>query len=118
MVKMYSSLLCVLVLWAGIVSAQDLNETALPAESEIAPVPAAAAVPQYADTQTELWLKLQASGAIGGNYYTMPGQTATEVYQRYLKSFTYPIPQQFRSYSGMGGSSSSSGSSSGSGSSR
>jgi hypothetical protein len=49
-------------------------------------------------SQTRLWLDTQISGA---NSVTeerpMPGEVATRVYQRYLNSFTYPIPQRFTS---------------------
>jgi len=48
-----------------------------------------------ADTETGYWLQLQSSGRIAGPRYALPGQAATHVYQRYLKSFTHRIPEQF-----------------------
>lgn len=62
-----------------------------------------------ADTQTRLWLQLQSSGQIAGSSWKLPGKVATLVYQRYLNSFKYPIPQQFNFKSG-GGSGTGSGS--------
>ena len=51
-------------------------------------------------SQTRLWLATQTSGA---NSVTeerpMPGEVATLVYQRYLNSFTYPIPERYTSES-------------------
>lgn len=79
--------------------------TASPADA----TPGSAPALIEAETQTHLWLKLQASGAIAGTRYTTPGQTATHIYQRYLKSFTHPIPEHFsRESSGGSGSGSSS----------
>jgi hypothetical protein len=48
-----------------------------------------------ADTETGLWLGLQSSGTIAGRRYVLPGKEATQIYQRYLKSFEHPIPEQF-----------------------
>src|SRR5882757_1500598 len=65
-------------------------------------------------SQTRLWLSTQASGT---NSVTeerpMPGEVATLVYQRYLQSFTHPIPERFTSDSFTAGGS---GSNTGSGS--
>jgi hypothetical protein len=62
-----------------------------------------AAIPVYADdppavgTQTRAWTKMQAGGAAAekGPPRGMPGEVADRVYQRYLQSFTHPIPEQF-----------------------
>ena len=61
-------------------------------------------------SQTRLWLSTQASGSSAvTEERPMPGEVATLVYQRYLQSFTYPIPLRFTSDSftagGSGGSS-------------
>lgn len=62
---------------------------------------------------TRSWLDLQVSGAASVNEpRPMPGEVATRVYGRYLKSFTYPIPQMFPRQSFVG---STGGGSSGSG---
>lgn len=76
------------------------------APTAISPEPAALVI--EAPTQTHLWLKLQSSGAIAGTRYKTNGQTATQIYQRYLKSFTHPIPEHFKQSSGGSGSGSSS----------
>lgn len=88
-------------------SASPLAEEIMPAE-EIVPA-AAIPIPMEADTQTRLWLLRQESGAMAGNRYNLPGQAATLVYQRYLKSFSHPIPAELGSASGDGASGSSSG---------
>ena len=93
-----------------------LAQTPAPADSSASsstPAPASAPADQGFGSQTRLWLATQTSGA---NSVTesrpMPGEVATLVYQRYLKSFTYPIPERyssesFQSSSTGGGSSSS-----------
>ncbi|MDD3762300.1 MAG: DUF3613 domain-containing protein [Nevskiales bacterium] len=54
-----------------------------------------AAEPRIGD-QTRQWLELQQSGnASLGAIRPMPGDVADKVYERYLKSFEEPIPQQF-----------------------
>ncbi|MGZ4957618.1 MAG: DUF3613 domain-containing protein [Methylomonas sp.] len=73
---------------------QALMDTYLPETEQIALAPEIA-VPQEADTQTQLWLQLQESGAMAGSRYKLPGQAATLIYQRYLGSFSYPIPEHF-----------------------
>lgn len=90
---------------------EALVDTYLPEAEEITPATEIAAIPQEADTQTRLWLQLQSSAAVAGSRYTLPGQAATLIYQRYLNSFGHPIPEQFE-YADTG-SSGSSGSSSG-----
>lgn len=58
--------------------------------------PAPAAEKQEIGAQTRQWLELQRSNnAALGAPRPMPGEVADEVYQRYLKSFTNPIPDQF-----------------------
>jgi hypothetical protein len=64
-------------------------------------------------SQTRLWLSTQVSGT---NSVTeqrpMPGEVATQVYQRYLNSFTHPIPEHYASESFSAASGGTSGSSS------
>ncbi|WP_367155744.1 DUF3613 domain-containing protein [Methylomonas sp. HYX-M1] len=77
------------------------------------PVPAVDP-PQFADNQTRLWLQRQSSGAVAGNRYAIPGQAATASFQRYLQSFSHPIPLHFETTgSGSSGGGSGSGGSSG-----
>ena len=46
--------------------------------------------------QTEKWLRLQrTNNATLGAERPMPGEIAEQVYQRYLKSFTQPVPEVF-----------------------
>ena len=48
-------------------------------------------------TQTQSWVDLQVSNnAALGAARPMPGEVADQVYQRYLKSFTHPIPEYFQ----------------------
>lgn len=88
-------------------STSPVVEVIMPAE-EIVPA-TEIAMPMEADTQTRLWLLRQESGAMAGNRYNLPGQAATLVYQRYLKSFSHPIPAELGSAGSDGGSGSSSG---------
>lgn len=47
--------------------------------------------------QTRAWLDLQASGTQASTAERpMTGELAERVYQRYLDSFTHPIPEQFK----------------------
>lgn len=46
--------------------------------------------------RTEQWLKLQRSGREAAPPVPMAGEVAQRVYQRYLKSFTHPIPEHFQ----------------------
>lgn len=47
--------------------------------------------------QTRAWLDLQASGTQASEAERpMSGELAERVYQRYLDSFTHPIPEQFQ----------------------
>lgn len=89
---------------------EPVQDTYLPETEEIMPA-SEIPIPQEADTQSRLWLQLQSSGAMAGSRYTLPGQAATLVYQRYLDSFSHPIPEQFELEDGDSGGSS--GSSSG-----
>jgi hypothetical protein len=51
---------------------------------------------EEAGTQTRSWVELQVSNnASLGAARPMPGEVADQVYQRYLKSFTHPIPEYF-----------------------
>ncbi len=84
---------------------ETLQDTYPPETEEIVPA-TLIPIPQEADTQTQLWLQLQESGAMAGSRYTLPGQAATLIYQRYLRSFTHPIPLEFE-YGEMDGGSSS-----------
>lgn len=46
--------------------------------------------------QTRQWLDLQKSGhAASSNQQILPGPAAAHVYERYLNSFTHPIPEYF-----------------------
>lgn len=82
-------------------------ESAAAVEVSDAATPAAAGKPA-GGADTRAWLELQASGSAAvGAAQPMPGEVADLVYQRYLNSFKYPIPDQFRrqgSGSGSGGS--------------
>jgi hypothetical protein len=68
-----------------------------------APVSAPAVTPVAAPTQgqgfgsqTRFWLATQTSGVSGvTDERPMPGEAATLVYQRYLTSFTHPIPERY-----------------------
>lgn len=64
--------------------------------SDSATAPAAPAAGQGFGAQTRYWLSTQTSGA---NAVTesrpMAGEVATMVYQRYLNSFTHPIPERY-----------------------
>lgn len=47
--------------------------------------------------QTRAWVDLQASGTQASTAERpMTGELAERVYQRYLDSFTHPIPEQFQ----------------------
>ena len=51
-------------------------------------------------SQTRLWLGTQTSGVSAvTDERPMPGEVATLVYQRYLNSFTHPIPERYESNS-------------------
>lgn len=46
--------------------------------------------------QTRQWLELQKNGHLASpNQQTLPGPAAARVYERYLNSFTHPIPEYF-----------------------
>jgi hypothetical protein len=46
--------------------------------------------------QTRQWLELQTEGRLASTKsYQMPGPVSEKVYQRYLNSFDYPIPEYF-----------------------
>jgi hypothetical protein len=63
----------------------------------LAAIPVHAADPPAVGTQTRAWTKLQAGGAAAekGPPRGTPGEVADRVYQRYLQSFTHPVPEQF-----------------------
>lgn len=48
------------------------------------------------------WLALQSSGKAAGAPQAVRGQAASNIYQRYLKSFTQPVPEFFYKQSGSG----------------
>ena len=55
---------------------------------------------------TRQWMDLQKTPAAqASDARPMPGEVAEQVYQRYVNSFKYPIPQQFarESFKGSGG---------------
>lgn len=57
--------------------------------------PAVAETP-VAGAEARAWLQLQTSNdAAVGAPEPMPGEVATRVYERWLKSFEYPIPETF-----------------------
>jgi len=63
------------------------------AHAEDAP---AAPAPAQPGDETRAWLQLQASGeASVPTAAPTNGEVADRVYQRYLKSFDYPIPEKF-----------------------
>lgn len=73
-----------------------------PAPPVAAPAPSSASHYVYPtrphpmiEPETRTWLALQTSGSMAGSRFTTPGQTATQIYQRYLKSFSHPIPNKF-----------------------
>ena len=61
--------------------------------------------------ETRSWLELQSSGtAASKNRQTVSGPVADAIYERYVESFKYPIPEYYKSsqsgsMSGGGGSS-------------
>jgi len=62
-------------------------------------------------SQTRYWLATQTSGASSvTDPRPMPGEVASLVYERYLKSFTHPIPERYEAdtFSTQGGGASSS----------
>lgn len=74
----------------------------------VLPLAAQAAEPPAAGAETRTWLELQRNGAAAPrDARPMPGEVADRVYQRYLQSFTHPIPERFETESfteGSGGS--------------
>ena len=47
-------------------------------------------------TQTRAWMELQKTAApADGASQAMPGEVADVVYQRYVTSFTHPIPETY-----------------------
>jgi len=90
-----------------IVAACTLPFAALAQPDTSAPAAAPAAEPvavsapvagQGFGSQTRFWLETQASGAYAvTDDRPMPGEVATLVYQRYLNSFTHPIPERYES---------------------
>ena len=68
---------------------------AAPAEPVAVSAPVAG---QGFGSQTQFWLATQTSGAYAvTDDRPMPGEVATLVYQRYLNSFTHPIPERYES---------------------
>ena len=58
---------------------------------------AQAADPAPLGTDTRAWLDLQKSPAAqASESRPVPGEVAERTYQRYVKSFNYPIPEQFK----------------------
>lgn len=46
--------------------------------------------------QTRQWLELQKNGhAASPHQQTLPGPAAAQIYERYLNSFSHPIPEYF-----------------------
>lgn len=94
-----------------IVAACTLPFAAL-AQNDTAAAPAAAPTQgQGFGSQTRYWLATQTSGASSvTDPRPMPGEVASMVYERYLKSFTHPIPERYEAdtFSTKGGGSGSS----------
>ncbi len=69
-------------------------------------------MPRHRPSQTKAWINLQKDPKLQSTEARpMPGEIADEVYKRYVASFKYPIPEQFKRQStGSGGSGSSGGS--------
>ncbi|HEU0197174.1 MAG TPA: DUF3613 domain-containing protein [Nevskiaceae bacterium] len=70
------------------------------------PLPTPNAPADASGRLTQSWINLQESGSEAANDpQTLPGPIASEIYDRYLKSFTHPIPEHFTRQSfGVGGS--------------
>ena len=67
------------------------------AQAEDAATAQQEAPPAQVGDETRAWLQLQASGAASVTTpATTSGEVADRVYQRYLKSFEHPIPEQFQ----------------------
>lgn len=83
------------------------DTAAAPADNTTAAPAAAPAPGQGFGSQTRYWLATQASGASSvPDPRPMPGEVASLVYQRYLNSFTHPIPERYEAdtFSTKGGS--------------
>jgi Protein of unknown function (DUF3613) len=62
-------------------------------------------------SETRRWLELQRSGAVASQArQTVSGAVADNIYQRYVKSFKYPIPEYYLREKGKNGGSGGSGS--------
>src|SRR5882757_8826127 len=81
----------------------DSTASSTPAADTAAPAPTATPVAAPAQgqgfgSQTRFWLATQTSGVSAvTDERPMPGEAATLVYQRYLTSFTHPIPERYES---------------------
>jgi hypothetical protein len=77
------------------------DNTAASTPAAAPPADAAASAPvagQGFGAQSRFWLETQTSGAYAvTDDRPMPGEVATMVYQRYLNSFTHPIPERYES---------------------
>ncbi|MDB5974810.1 MAG: hypothetical protein JWR07_1570 [Nevskia sp.] len=82
--------------FAASFAASAQSDTAAPAPTA---TPVAAPVQgQGFGSQTRFWLATQTSGVSAvAEERPMPGEAATLVYQRYLTSFTHPIPERYES---------------------
>lgn len=56
-------------------------------------VPAVQAADQDVGASTREWLDMQRSGKTAGPAQRLSGAAEARVYQRYLESFTHPIPE-------------------------
>ncbi|HZR37148.1 MAG TPA: DUF3613 domain-containing protein [Nevskia sp.] len=73
-------------------------DSSSPAPAAAAPAASAPAAGQGFGSQTRYWLATQTSGAYAvTDPRPMSGEAATLVYQRYLNSFTHPIPERYSS---------------------
>lgn len=66
---------------------------AIPAYAEEPPPPAQ---PQQEPPATRQWLELQRSGqAASPQRQTLSGEAMSKIHERYIKSFTHPIPASY-----------------------
>ena len=61
--------------------------------SEQTEAPSAREQPRQATVND--WLQKQRSGTVAGSQPTLGGAEMQRIYERYLESFTHPIPEQF-----------------------
>lgn len=88
------------VAWAGWAGAQTATEAIQPAVEAPAEVPTAVETPvrqplRAPGAATRQLLQAQAQGdSASAHQYPMSGVVAQKTYERYVNSFTHPIPEQ------------------------